>query len=230
MNSDHYSLPAHEISCQEALSPLQSGIISSRRTKKGIVGGTFDPPHLGHLVMAEAARTQLALDEVVFMPAAQPPHKQGVAISSLAHRLAMVRHAIADHEHFTLSTFEATRKGLNYTTETMRLLRQAWGNQVQLFFIMGLDSLVDLPKWHQPQQLIELVHLAVIARPGYEANMGALEQHLPGITKRVTFAHAPLIGISSTDIRQRVRQGHSIRYLVPKEVEAYIEQWGLYRG
>lgn len=230
MNSDHYSLPVNQISYQETLSPLQSGKISQRTIKRGIVGGTFDPPHLGHLVMAEAARAQLELDEVIFMPAAQPPHKQGRIISSLTHRLAMVRRAIANHEQFTLSTFEATRTGLNYTTETMRLLRQEWGNHVQLFFIMGLDSLADLPKWYQPQQLIELVHLAVIARPGYQANMEALEQHIPGITQRVTFVYAPLIGISSTNIRQRVQKGLSIRYLVPREVEAYIEQWGLYRG
>jgi len=230
MNSDNYSLPFNRISSKEALSRLQSGTMRQGTIKRGIVGGTFDPPHLGHLVMAEAARTQLGLKEVIFMPAAQPPHKQGVAISSLTHRFAMVRHAIADHEQFTLSTFEATREGLNYTTETMRLLRQEWGNQVELFFILGLDSLIDLPKWYQPQQLIQLVNLAVIARPGYDANMDALERRLPGITKRLVFAHAPLIGISSTDIRKRVQQGLSIRYLVPRSVETYIEQWGLYRG
>lgn len=229
MDSDNYSLAFNQISSKEALSRLQSGTIRQRTTKRGIVGGTFDPPHLGHLVMAEAARTQLGLEEVIFMPAAQPPHKQGQTISSLTHRLAMVRHAIADHEQFTLSTFEATREGLNYTTETMRLLRQEWGNQVELFFIMGLDSLIDLPKWYQPQQLIQLVRLAVIARPGYQANMDTLEYHLPGMTKRLAFAHAPLIGISSTDIRKRVEQGLSIRYLVPSGVEMYIEQWKLYR-
>ena len=152
-------------------------------------------------------------------------HFPSETVPHLAHLIP-----IANHEQFTLSTFEATRKGLNYTTETMRLLRQEWGNHIQLFFIMGLDSLADLPKWYQPQELIKLVHLAVIARPDYQANMEALEQHIPGITQRVTFVYAPLIGISSTNIRQRVQQGLSIRYLVPREVEAYIERWRLYRG
>ena len=198
--------------------------------RRGLFGGTFDPPHMGHLVMAEAARSQLGLHEVIFMPAAQPPHKQGKKICATEQRVAMVRHAIADNEDFTLSTFEASRKGPNYTTETMRLLREEWGDRVELFFIMGLDSLVDLPLWYKPQQLIELVKLAVIARPGYHADMDTLERLLPGISKRVFFAHAPLIGISSTDIRKRVQEGQSIRYLVPREVEKYIERWGLYRG
>ncbi len=197
--------------------------------RRGLLGGTFDPPHMGHLVMAEAARSQLGLHEVIFMPAAQPPHKQGKKISATEQRVAMVRHAIADNEHFTLSTFEASRKGPNYTTQTMRLLRQEWGDRVELFFIMGLDSLVDLPLWYKPQQLIELVNLAVIARPGYHADMETLERLLPGISKRVFLAHAPLIGISSTDIRKRVQEGESIRYLVPRGVEQYIEEWGLYR-
>ena len=197
--------------------------------RRGLFGGTFDPPHMGHLVMAEAARSQLGLHEVIFMPAAQPPHKQGKKICATEQRVAMVRHAIADNEDFTLSTFEASRKGPNYTTETMRLLREEWGDRVELFFIMGLDSLVDLPLWYKPQQLIELVKLAVIARPGYHADMDTLERLLPGISKRVFFAHAPLIGISSTDIRKRVQEGKSIRYLVPRGVEQYIEEWGLYR-
>ena len=187
--------------------------------RRGLIGGTFDPPHIGHLVMAEAARSQLGLHEVIFMPAAQPPHKQGKKICATEQRVAMVRHAIADNEDFTLSTFEASRKGPNYTTETMRLLREEWGDRVELFFIMGLDSLVDLPLWYKPQQLIELVKLAVIARPGYHADMDTLERLLPGISKRVFFAHAPLIGISSTDIRKRVQEGKSIRYLVPWGVE-----------
>ena len=197
--------------------------------RRGLFGGTFDPPHMGHLVMAEAARSQLGLHEVIFMPAAQPPHKQGKKISATEQRVAMVRHAIADNEDFTLSTFEASRKGPNYTTETMRLLRQEWGDRVELFFIMGLDSLVDLPLWYKPQQLIELVNLAVIARLGYHADMETLERLLPGISKRVFFAQAPLIGISSTDIRKRVQEGKSIRYLVPRGVEQYIEECGLYR-
>ena len=158
MDSDNYSFSLNQTLPKETFSRPQHGKMAKGSIKRGILGGTFDPPHLGHLVMAEAARTELGLEEVIFMPAAQPPHKQGKSISPLTHRLAMVRHAIVDHEQFTLSTFEATRKGPNYTTETIRLLRQEWANQVELFFIMGLDSLIDLPKWYKPQQLIQLTY------------------------------------------------------------------------
>ncbi|MGB0384445.1 MAG: nicotinate-nucleotide adenylyltransferase [Ardenticatenaceae bacterium] len=210
------------------LSCSQVPVTASFALKWGICGGTFDPPHMGHLVMAEAARAQLGLDEVLFMPAAQPPHKQGKKISATEHRVAMVREAIADHEHFRLSTFEVTREGANYTVETMRLLREKWGDKVELFFIMGGDSLLDLPIWYKPQDLIQLVNLAVIARPGYHADIDVLERTLPGIRQRLYFARAPLIGISSTDIRQRVQKGDTIRYLVPRGVERYIYEQGLY--
>jgi nicotinate-nucleotide adenylyltransferase len=197
--------------------------------RRGIFGGTFDPPHLGHLIMAESARAVLDLHEVVFVPAAQPPHKQGRTIQPAADRLAMVRLAIASNPHFALSTLELERTGPNYTVETLRLLRQQWGEQVELYFIMGLDSLIDLPLWYQPQEIIKLARLAVITRPGYQADLMSLETALPGVQERVALVPSPLIGISSTELRRRVFQGETITYLVPQMVEGYIYQHGLYR-
>lgn len=185
--------------------------------------------------MAEAARSQLGASEVIFMPAAQPPHKQGKQISAASHRLEMVRLAIADNpspraseQAFTLSTLDVMRPGPHYTLDTMQLLREKWGAETDIYFIIGLDSLRDFPTWHKALELLQLVKLAVIARPGYEVDMSSLEEQLPGISQRVVFIESPLIGISSTYIRQRVRQGGSIRYLVPHAVERYIAEHGLY--
>ncbi len=210
-------------------SPLVPPPTARYRAARGVFGGTFDPPHMGHLVLAEAARSELGLSEVVFMPAAQPPHKQGRAISSTEDRVAMVRGAVENNARFALSTLDAERPGPSYTVELMRHLREVWGDTVTIYFIMGLDSLVELPTWHLPDELMGLVTFAVVARPGYYVDMASLERALPGIADRVIFVPAPLIGISSTAIRERVREGASIRYLVPRPVERYIYEKRLYQ-
>lgn len=198
--------------------------------RRGIFGGTFDPPHIGHLVLAEAARSELGLSEVVFLPAAQPPHKLNKVISPTMHRVEMVKRAIASNGRFALSTLDADRAGPSYTVDSMRLLRETWGETVEIVFIMGLDSLVDLPGWYQAPELLKLVNFAVVARPGYHADMASLERQLPGVVDRVTFVPAPLIGISSTAIRQRVQESDSIRYLLPPSVERYIYEEQLYQN
>ncbi len=208
-------------------SPLGTPPTARYRPARGVFGGTFDPPHMGHLVLAEAARSELGLSEVVFMPAGQPPHKTG-GVTAAHHRVEMVRHAIAPNGRFALSMQEAQRQGPNYTVDTMRRLREAWGDTVEIFFIMGLDSLINLPLWREPAELLGLVRLAVVARPGYHIDMVSLERALPGASDRVLFVPAPLIGISSTAIRQRASAGDSIRYLVPRRVETYIYEHGLY--
>jgi nicotinate-nucleotide adenylyltransferase len=180
--------------------------------------------------MAEAARSQLGGSQVVFMPAAQPPHKEGQQIVAYTHRLEMLRLAIADNPFFTLSMVELMRQGPNYTIDTIQLLQKKSSPDIEFYFIIGLDSLRDFPTWHKASQLMQLVKLAVIARPGYQVDMASLEQNLPGIGKRVLFIECPLIGISSTQIRQTVRQGGSIRYLLPRPVERYIAEQGLYNG
>ena len=198
------------------------------RPARGVFGGTFDPPHLGHLVLAEAARAELRLSEVFFMPAARPPHKQGAELASTALRVEMVRRAIASNGRFALSLLDIQRPGPHYTVDAMRLLREQWGATVEIFFLIGLDSLIDLPTWREPEALMGLVRFAVVARPGYHVDMAALERALQGISDRLIFVPAPLIGISSTAIRQRVRDGDSIRYLVPPPVEACIYENRLY--
>jgi nicotinate-nucleotide adenylyltransferase len=211
-------------------SPLADPATARYPVRRGIFGGTFDPPHIGHLVLAEAARSELGLSEVVFLPAAQPPHKLDKAISPTLHRVEMVKRAIASNGRFALSTLDAERAGPSYTVDSMRLLRETWGETVEIVFIMGLDSLVDLPSWYKAADLLKLVNFAVVARPGYHADMASLERQLPGVVDSVTFVPAPLIGVSSTTIRQRVHDSDSIRYLVPPSVERYIYEAQLYQS
>lgn len=199
------------------------------RAGRGIFGGTFDPPHMGHLILAELARSALRLNEVVFIPAAQPPHKLDEEFSDVRHRLEMTRLAIAGNEHFSLSTIEVDRGGPSYTVDTLRTLRQEWGETVDIYFIIGADSLVEFPSWHRPEEILEMCRLAVVRRPGIDIDFDALERQLPGIEDRTYFVPAPLIEISSTKVREQVAADRSIRYLVPRAVERYIYQQGLYR-
>ena len=196
----------------------------------GVLGGTFDPIHIGHLVAAEEVRAQLRLDRVVFVPAGLPPHKLTEHISSVAHRLAMVKLAIASNPYFTVSRVDIDRFGPCYTVDTIELLRDEWGGDVELYFIMGSDSLADIVTWHQPERLIRLCRLAVMGRPGYRVDVEELERLLPGITSRIHFINSPQLDISSTDIQRRVRQGLPIKYQVPEAVEDYIYEHELYTG
>jgi nicotinate-nucleotide adenylyltransferase len=195
----------------------------------GIYGGTFDPIHHGHLLAAEEARHQLALDKVLFVPAGVPPHKPTRPISPASHRVRMVELAIAGNAHFALSRVDVDRPAPSYTVDTLELLRAEWGPGPRFFFIEGPDSLSDLVSWYQPQRLIELCELAVVERPGSEIDLASLEKRLPGLSDRIYLVKTPLLEISSSDLRTRVRAGRSISYLVPSEVEAYIRQHGLYR-
>jgi nicotinate-nucleotide adenylyltransferase len=195
----------------------------------GILGGTFDPIHHGHLLAAEEAFHQLSLDRVLFVPAGLPPHKPARPISSADHRLRMVELAITGKPHFALSRVDVDRPGLSYTVDTLELLRATWGPDPRFFFIEGNDSLSDIACWYRPQRLIELCELAVVARPGSQIDLPELERRLPGISRRIHWVKIPLLEISSSDLRARVRAGRSISYLVPREVEAYIQEHRLYR-
>lgn len=194
----------------------------------GIFGGTFDPPHIGHLVIADQALTQLKLDEVWFMPAGQPPHKLNNDVSAAQHRVEMTRLAIAGHAGFTLSTFDIDRPGPHYSSKAIELLEQRHP-QHDWCFIMGADSLDDLPKWHEPQRLIALATLAVAGRPGAHPDLVKIERDVPGISARVQWVDAPLVDLSSTQLRKMVHAGASLRYLVPDAVIDYIQQHSLYR-
>jgi nicotinate-nucleotide adenylyltransferase len=195
----------------------------------GVFGGTFDPIHIGHLVSAEEVRVKLELERVVFVPARLPPHKLDHVVSPVEHRLAMVELAIASNPHFAVSRVDIDRSGPSYTVDTIELLRDAWGPDVEIYFIMGSDSLLDILTWHEPRRLIKLCHFAVVSRPGYQVDLDELDALLPGVASQVHMLNAPELDISSTDIQRRVREGLSIKYQVPEAVEAYIYQHKLYQ-
>jgi nicotinate-nucleotide adenylyltransferase len=193
----------------------------------GILGGTFDPIHIGHLIVAEEARIKLGLSEVLFVPAGQPWLKLDRNITSAVHRVEMVRRAIADDPHFKLCTLEVERAGPSYTVDTLTMLRKQLGSKASLFFILGRDTLAELPLWKGPEKLVQLCRLVVVPRLGSK-DLKHLETSIPGLLDKVIQLDMPVIGISSSGIRQRLAQGLSIRYLVPPEVEKYITEHKIY--
>jgi nicotinate-nucleotide adenylyltransferase len=196
----------------------------------GILGGTFDPIHIGHLILAEEAWFQLSLDKVLLAPAADPPHKRDQGKSPAEHRVQMVEMAIADNPHLELSRVDLDRPGPHYTLDMVRLLLEQYGPGAELYFLMGLDSLVDLPTWHRPLELMQLCNLVAFSRPDASFDWDALEVALPGVRSRVILLPMPLLQISSSDLRQRAQQGRPLRYQVLAQVEQYIQQQQLYRA
>ena len=198
--------------------------------KLGILGGTFDPIHLGHLIIAEEAMSSLGLDRVLFVPAGDPWMKADTTITPKQHRLAMVLAAVGDNPKFKVSPSELERFGPSYTVETLEEFQEDYGQQTELFFIIGADALKDFGRWNQPERVLELCTLAVVGRPAQEElDLSSLEASLPGIGERVAMVDDVAIGVSATDIRERVEEGRSIRYLVPPTVETYIQEHGLYK-
>ena len=197
----------------------------------GVLGGTFDPIHTGHLIVAEEVRARLNLAVVLFVPAGQPWLKPDIPVSAAEHRVQMVRLAIADKPYFKLSTMEIERPGPSYTVDTIAELQRQLGAEDELFFILGWDSLTELPRWHEPSQLIKMCRLVAVPRPGYpHPRLKSLECALPGLAQNVMLMDKPEIDIDATEIRNRVAQGLSIRHLVPEPVERYIKQHKLYIG
>ncbi len=198
--------------------------------KLGLLGGTFDPIHLGHLVIAEEVRLRLALDEVLFIPAGNPWLKNERIITPGGHRLEMVKLAISSNPYFKASDIELKRPAPSYSVDTVAALTEELGRDVGLYLIMGYDELSQLPLWREPRQLAEMCHIVGVRRPGYaELDWHSLEQGIGGISSRIIVLDVPQIDISSTQIRQRVATGLSISYLVPEAVERYILEHGLYR-
>ncbi len=197
--------------------------------KIGVIGGTFDPVHNGHLSIAEEIRAQLDLAGVLFVPTGLPWLKANISISAAEHRIAMVRLAIVDRPYCKLSTVEIDRPGPSYTIDTIAELLSQLGAGTELFFTLGWDSLAELPQWREPSRLIKMCHLVTVPRPGYpRPDLTALEATIPGISQRVVLMDKPEIDISATVIRQRVANGLSIRHLVPGPVNRYIKEHGLY--
>jgi nicotinate-nucleotide adenylyltransferase len=197
----------------------------------GVLGGTFDPPHVGHLILAEEARTRLQLDKVLFVPAGDPWRKAGQEITLAQHRLAMVQLMLVSDPHFEVSTLEVERPGPSYTVDTLEALHQQHGSGLELYFILGEDALHDMPHWKDPARIVSLAWLAVAPRPhGSESGVVDLEDVVPGLSERIVPLPMPTIDISSTALRERARAGLSLRYLVPLAVEEYIRRHGLYAG
>lgn len=196
----------------------------------GVLGGSFDPVHLAHLLLAETVREALALDLVLFVPTGVQPLKQGRPVTPSEHRVKMLELATHDNPYFDISRVDVDREGPSYTVDTVRHLREAWGGEgLQMWFIIGADSLASFPMWRDPSGILSQTRLAVVGRPGVSVDSAALEERLPGITASVDQVDAPLLEISATDIRQRVTTGRSLRYRVPDAVREYIEVNALYR-
>jgi nicotinate-nucleotide adenylyltransferase len=206
-----------------------------RRVKKlGILGGSFNPIHVGHLVLAETAREALGLDRVILIPAKLPPHKRAEALAGGADRLAMVRLAIAGNPAFAVSDIELRRPGVSYTVDTVRALRKRLGPGTVIYFLIGMDTVAELATWREIARLARLCKFVPLNRPGHSVpNVATLERTLGRLPARAMLKRAldmPLIGISSSEIRRRVAEGRTIRYLVPDAVAAYIRRKRLYRN
>jgi len=197
--------------------------------KIGVLGGTFDPIHQGHLVIAEEVVTRLNLAEILFVPAGQPWLKMDYPVSAAEHRVQMVRLAIAGKPGFKLSTMEIERAGPTYTVDTIAQLQAQLGAGAELFFILGWDNLNELPQWREPARLVKLCHLVAVPRPNYPLpGLNSLEAVIPGLTSSTIILDTPEIDISASEIRQQVAQGLSISHLVPEQVDKYIREHRLY--
>jgi nicotinate-nucleotide adenylyltransferase len=198
----------------------------------GVFGGTFDPIHVAHLAVAEAARDALGLERVLFVPNRQPPHKPDRPVSPAADRLAMVRAAIADNPAFEVSTLEVDRDGPSYTADTLEALRMgrlAAGEPGDLALILSVDALAGLGTWHDPARVLALAQLVVAPRDGYpNPTPEAIARLVPGAEARIVVLDGPRMRLSASEIRARAAAGRSLRYLVPDAVAAYIGDHGLY--
>jgi nicotinate-nucleotide adenylyltransferase len=196
-----------------------------------VFGGTFDPVHLGHLIMGEQAREQAKLDQVWFVPAASPPHKQGRPITPFAQRVEMLNLAIAGQPAFQVNELENNRSGPSFTADTLSELKRQHP-QTDFYLLIGSDCMPDLPGWHQPIRVIELAGLLVVARPGWPVmsadELGAALRLPAEAALRYQVIEAPLVDIASRDLRRRAAQGRSLRFQVPRAVECYIHEKKLY--
>ncbi len=213
------------------LAPLNPGnpVTLPPGARVGILGGTFDPIHIGHLILAEEARDQLDLFVVYFVPAADPPHKQGRRLAPVDDRLNMIELAIASNRAFLESRVDADRPGPHYTLDMVRIFKEQLPPGGELYFLMGFDSLADLPNWYRAQDLVAACRLVALTRYNVPLDWDVLEKQLPGIRDRVSLLDMPELEIASHQIQERVREGRTIRYLVPDDVRRYISKRQLYR-
>lgn len=196
----------------------------------GIMGGTFDPIHYGHLVAAEVARAELGLHKIIFIPAGRPPHKQQQSITDSEHRYLMTVLATSSNPYFEVSRIEVDKDGLAYTIDTVKEIQRTYGEAATIYFITGADAVLELLTWYKIQELLTLCRFIAVTRPGFDKR--DLEQKIGEITSKydgeIICIEVPLLAISSTDIRERSRSGKPIKYLLPEAVEEYLEKNGLY--
>ncbi len=197
----------------------------------GVFGGTFDPIHLGHLILAEQCREQGRLDQLLFIPAPRPPHKQDAELTSYAQRVEMLALAISGQPAFRVDELEKDRPGPSYTVDTLAQLKSRQP-EAELFLVIGSDTLHDLPLWHQPARILELAGLLVVPRPGWAVpSCEEVKKRLmlgDSFPLRYEVCSIPQIDIASRDLRRRLAEGRSVRYLLPRAVEAYIQDKKLY--
>jgi nicotinate-nucleotide adenylyltransferase len=193
----------------------------------GLLGGTFDPPHYGHLALAEAAGEALDLQRVLFLPNGQPPHKPATEVSAAEHRYLMTELACADHPLFFVSRAEMERPGPSYSLDTIRAWRRELGAEAELFFLVGMDAVLEMPTWHEPEAILAECQVVAAARPGWTVpDLAAAVGE--AWAARIRIVDMPRLELSATDLRERVRTGRSLRYLTPEPVRAYIAKTGLY--
>jgi nicotinate-nucleotide adenylyltransferase len=207
---------------------IQDNCIKSSRI--GVMGGTFDPIHYGHLVAAEVSRAEFGLDKVIFMPTGRPPHKQLQIVTDSEHRYHMTVLATLSNPGFEVSRMEVDKTGLAYTYDTVKELKRIYGKDSDIYFITGADAVLELSTWHRIQELLSLCRFIAVTRPGFDNEN--LEQKIQEITSKyngeIICIEVPLLAISSTDIRNRFRNRKPIKYLLPEAVEKYIQEMGLY--
>ena len=199
--------------------------------KVGVLGGTFDPVHMGHLIAAEETRISFGLDEVLFVPAGDPWLKAGQKVTDAYHRMAMVELAVGANPYFHASDMEIERPGPTYTVDTVMELRRRYGAETEVYVALGLDLLGQLGKWHRPERIFDLGTVVGLPRPGFEEfDAAVVDAIVAGASAKVKLLKGSLIGINGTELRRCVAEGLSIRYRVPECVEAYIYEHGLYRS
>jgi len=204
----------------------------SKINKIGIMGGTFDPIHIGHLFIAEETLERLNLDKILFIPAGVSPHKINSKTTAPQHRFLMTAIAVNSNERFYLSSIEIERQGPSFTIDTMRALRELYPKNIELFFITGGDTFIDLETWKDYDLLLELVSFVVFTRAGYDNELldKKIQHFREGYRANITKICIPLLEVSSTDIRERVKQGRTVKYLIPEGVEEYISKHRLYQN
>jgi nicotinate-nucleotide adenylyltransferase len=189
----------------------------------GLFGGTFNPPHVGHLIIAEVVREELELDKVLFIPCANPPHKTDIELVDAIHRLEMTRLAVKNNLYFDVSDIEIRRGGKSYTIDTVRSFKSSYPGD-NFFLLIGVDQLIEFHTWREPEEILNTISVVVFNRPPFDISMARREY-----IQMTKFIRVPDIEISATEIRNRIRAGRSIRYFVPDEVELYIRKNNLYR-